>query len=204
MVGRDRADLGDHVAGHRLRLRLQRFDDGSHGFLDATLDRARIGPGGDVLGALAIDGLGQERRRRRAVAGDIRGLARDFLHHLRAQVLERILQLDLPGHRDAVLGDGRRPEALAEDDVASPGPERDLDRIGEAVDPAENCLARLLAVRDVLGHRVLHPTYARPSAGLARLAARVRSQRSGLAPFSAARTSSSRMTRYSSPSSVIS
>src|SRR4030095_11647054 len=120
--------------------------------------------GGDILRALAIDRLGQERRRGRAITGDIRGFARDLLHHLRAQVLEPVLQLDLPGHRHPVLGDGRRPEALAEDDVAPSGPERDLDRIGEAVHPAENCLARLLAVRDLLSHRVLHPTYAEASA----------------------------------------
>ena len=94
-------------------------DDRLDGLVDAALDRHRVGAGGDVLRAFAIDRLGQHRRRRGAVAGDVRRLARHFLDHLRAHVLERILQLDLLRDGDAVLGDRRRPELLVEDDVAS-------------------------------------------------------------------------------------
>ena len=57
VVRRDGADLRDHVAGHRLRLRLQRRDDGLDGLLDAALDAARAGAGGDVLDAFAKDRL---------------------------------------------------------------------------------------------------------------------------------------------------
>jgi len=39
-------------------------------------------------------------------------------------VLEFVLELDLLGHRHAVLGDPRRAEALVDDDVAALGPER--------------------------------------------------------------------------------
>ena len=46
-----------------------------------------------------IDRLGQHRRGRGAVAGDVGGLRGDFLDHLRAHVLERILELDLPWRR---------------------------------------------------------------------------------------------------------
>ena len=46
-------------------------------------------------------------------------LLRDFLHHLRAHVLELVFELDLLGDRDAVLGDGRGAERLVEDDVAA-------------------------------------------------------------------------------------
>ena len=39
-------------------------------------------------------------------------------HHLRAHVLEFVLELDLLGHRNAVLGDGRGAERALEHDVA--------------------------------------------------------------------------------------
>jgi hypothetical protein len=90
--------------------------------VDAALEAHRVGAGGDVLQAFAVDRLGQQRRRRRAVAGDVAGLAGDFAHHLRAHVLERIGQLDFLGDRHAVLGDRRRAELLVEDHVAAAGP----------------------------------------------------------------------------------
>src|SRR4029450_9462928 len=93
-------------------------------------------------------------RRRRAVTGDVRRLAGDFAHHLRAHVLERILQLDLLGDGDAVLGDRGGAELLVEDDVAPLGAERDLDRVGELVDATQNRLARAFAVNDLLCHVV--------------------------------------------------
>jgi hypothetical protein len=57
--------------------------------------------------ALFVDGFGEDRRGRRAVAGDVGGLAGDLLHELGAHVLVLVLELDLLGDRDAVLGDGR-------------------------------------------------------------------------------------------------
>ena len=99
-----------------------------------------LAPGGDVLGALAVDGLGQDRRRGGAVAGHVGRLARDLLHHLGAHVLQGVLELDLLGHRHPVLGDERRAELLVQDDVAAPGAERDLDRVGQAVDAPQDRL----------------------------------------------------------------
>ena len=48
---------------------------------------------------------------------------------------KRVLQVDLLGHRDAVLGDRRRAELLVEDDVAALGAQRDLDRLGQLLTP---------------------------------------------------------------------
>src|SRR4029077_8488030 len=48
----------------------------------------RVGAGGDVLGALAVDRLGEHRRGGGAVAGDVRGLRRHLAHHLGAHVLQ--------------------------------------------------------------------------------------------------------------------
>ena len=132
VVGGDGADLGDHLAADRLGMLLELGDDGLDGLLDAALELHRVRAGDDVLDALAEDRLGEDGRGGGAVAGDVGGLGGDLAHHLRAHVLERVLQLDLLGDGDAVLGDGRRAELLVEDDVAALGAERDLDRVGEA------------------------------------------------------------------------
>ncbi len=110
-VGADGPDLGDlGLALGRLRLILQVLDDPGHGGVDAALDVHRVVPGGHQLAALGVDRLGQNGRRGGAVAGDVRGLGRDLLHHLGAHVGQLVFELDLLGDGDAVLGDrGRAP-----------------------------------------------------------------------------------------------
>ena len=125
------------------------------GLLDAALELHRVGAGGDVLDALAEDRLRQHGRGGRAVAGHVGRLARDLAHHLRAHVLERVLELDLLGDRHAVLGDGGGAELLVEDDVAALRAERDLHRVGQLVDAAQDRLARLFAVDNLFCHGLL-------------------------------------------------
>src|SRR4029077_95684 len=103
VVRRDGADLRDHVAADRLRHLLDLFRDRLDRLLDAALDVHRVGAGDDVLRALAVDRLGQHGRGRRAVARGVRRLARDLAHHLRAHVLEGILEVDFLGDGHAVL-----------------------------------------------------------------------------------------------------
>jgi hypothetical protein len=93
---------------------------------------------------LGEDRLGVDGRGGGAVAGDGGGLRSDLLHHLRAHVLVRILELDLLGDGDAVLGDGRRAEGFLEHDVAAGRAERDLDGAGEFLHAAKDGLAGLL------------------------------------------------------------
>ena len=138
----------------RLRLLLQLGDDDFDGLLDAALQLHRVGAGDDVLRALAEDRLREHGRRGGAVTRDVGRLARDFAHHLRAHVLERILQVDFLGDGHAVLGDGGGAELLVEDDVASLRAEGDLDRVGEGIDAAQDGLTRLLAVNNLLCHVV--------------------------------------------------
>jgi hypothetical protein len=83
------------------------------GLLDAALEAHRVGAGGDVLEALADDRLGEHGRGRRAVAGDVVGRRGDLADELRALVLERVLDLDLAGDGDTVVGDRRRPNFLS-------------------------------------------------------------------------------------------
>ena len=121
-VGGDRADLADLIrTGDGARLRLDVFDDDGDGLLDAALEVHRVHAGCDRLHALADDRGGQNGRGGGAVAGLVIGAGRDFADHLRAHVLELVLELDLLGDGDAVLGDARRAIRLVDDDVAAFG-----------------------------------------------------------------------------------
>ena len=86
---------------------LQLGDDGRDGLVDAALEVHRVVARGDELEALAVDRLGEHGGGGGAVAGDVGGLGGDLLDHLRAHVLELVLELDLLGDGDAVLGDRR-------------------------------------------------------------------------------------------------
>ncbi len=144
VVGADRADLGDHVALYVLVQLLDFLDGGFDGALDAALEGGRAGAGRNRLHAFAEDGLGQHGGRRGAVAGYVGSLRRNLAHHLRAHVLERILQLDFLCNRHAVLGDDRRAELLFDHRIAALGAEGDLYRVRESVDASQNRLARML------------------------------------------------------------
>ena len=133
-VGRDRSDLRDLLRARAgLGDLLQLLDHGGDRLVDAALQVHRVHAGGDELHAFTHDRLGENGGRRGAVAGDVGGLGGDFLHHLRAHVLEFVLELDLLGHRNAVLGDGRGAERALEHDVAALGPQRHFDRVGKDV-----------------------------------------------------------------------
>ena len=111
-------------------------------------------PAATVFGAFLDDRLGEHRRGGGAVAGGVVGLRGDFAHHLRAHVLELVLELDLLGDGDAVLGDARGAERLVEDDVAALRAERHLDRVGEDVDAAQHLVARVGGKTYVFGSHV--------------------------------------------------
>ena len=141
-VGRDRADLGDLVGGlHLLGAVFDVFDDGARRQIDAALEIHRIHPGSDELEALLYHRGGQHCRGGRAVAGIVAGLRGDLAHHLRAHVLELVLELDLFGDGDAVLGDARRAERLVENDIAALGAQRRLDGIVEDIDATQHAVA---------------------------------------------------------------
>ena len=147
-------DLGDDVADFRIRggdggdgrdllarvdragLLLDLGDDGLDGLLDADADEHRVGARGDVADAFVDHRLAQDHGGGGAVAGDVVGLGRDFLEKLGAHVLERVFQFDVAGDGHAVVGDRRRAELLVQDDVATLGPDRDLDGLGQAVHAA--------------------------------------------------------------------
>src|SRR4051794_9180690 len=118
-------------------------NDGFDREVDTALQVHRVHAGGNRLGAFAHDRLGQHGGGGGAVAGRVSGLRSDFAHHLRAHVLELVLELDLLGDSDAVLGDAGSAERLVEHDVAALRTERDLHCVGENVDAAKHLVARI-------------------------------------------------------------
>ena len=121
--------------------------------------------GGDVLEPLGEDGFGIDRRGRGAVAGVLGGLAGNFLDHLGAHVLVGILEFDLLGDGDAVLGDGGGTERFLEDDDAARGAEGRLHGLGEFLNAAEHPLPGIDVVRDLFGSHGVLPSSIRDSEG---------------------------------------
>ena len=114
------------------------------------------GAGRDVAQALVHQRLGEHGGGRGAVTGDVVGLGRHLLGELGAEVLVRVLELDLAGDGDAVVGDGGGAPLLVDDDVAALRAERHLDRVRERVDAALERAAGVVVELQGLGHvRVL-------------------------------------------------
>src|SRR6184192_460123 len=148
-VRRDRADLGNRLgvlAG--LGELLELLDGGDHRLVDAALEVHRVAARGDGLQALAHDRLGEHGGGRGAIAGLVGGIGRDFLHHLRAHVLEFVLELDFLRDRHAVLGDGGGAEALLEHGIAALRAQSRLDGVGEDIHAPEHALACVVAESD--------------------------------------------------------
>src|SRR5579859_6624867 len=144
IVGRNGGDVLD--VGVALQRGRELFDLGDHGLgcgVDAALHQHRVGPGGQVAQAFGDDRLGQDRGGRSAVAGHVVGLGSSLLEHLRAHVLEVVLELDLFGHGHTVVGDGGRAPLLVDGHVAAARAEGDLDRVGEGVDTRLELSTRL-------------------------------------------------------------
>ena len=134
--------------GHRQHGLRDRFDR----LVDATRESHRVGPRRDHLDALAKNRLGEDGGRGGAIAGHVVGLAGGFLDELGAEVLVRILKVDVLGHGHAVLGDLRRAPALVEDSVAAAGAERALYGTGEFGHAGEQRLTGLVVEHHLFGH----------------------------------------------------
>ena len=84
------------------------------------------------------------------------GLGGDLLDHLGAHVLEPVLELDLLGHGDAVLGDGGGAVGLLQHHVAALGAQGHLDGVGQDIDAVQDAGTGVIAELNFLSsHRVL-------------------------------------------------
>ena len=135
----------------RLERLHRRLDRG----LDAPLQRHRVGPGGHVAQTLVDHGPGQHGGGGGAVTGDVVGLLGDLLDQLGADLLARVLEVDLLGDGDPVVGDGGGAPLLLEHDVAALRAEGDAYGVGELVHAVLEGPAGLLVEGDQLGHGVV-------------------------------------------------
>ena len=153
VAGGDGGRGGDLLLGlDVLRLREQGSGDGLDGLLDALLQRDRVGAGRDVAQALAHERLGEHGGGGGAVARDVVRLLGDLLDELRTDLLEGVLEVDLLGDGDAVVGDRGGAPLLVQDDVAALRAEGDLDGVGEDVESPLDAAAGLLVEGNDLGH----------------------------------------------------
>ncbi len=127
--------------------------------VDAALQIHRVDARGDGLQALADDRLREHGGGGGAVAGFIGSVGSDFLHHLRAHVLELVLELDLLGDRDSVLGDGGGAEALVEHRIAALGTQRNLHGIRQNIHTLEHALPGVVAEAYVFCCHLLIPLF---------------------------------------------
>ncbi len=161
-IGRNGRDLRDLAVRHDLLgVRFQIGDHGPDRQVDAALEVHRVHARTDGLGALAHDGLGQHRGGGGAVAGLVILLAGNLAQHLRAHVLELVLELDFLGDGHAVLGDARRAEALFDHHIAPLGAEGYLDRIGQNIDAAQHPGASVFCEHYFLGSHDGLPPFSR-------------------------------------------
>jgi hypothetical protein len=126
-------------------------DDGVHALLDPVLDQHRVRASGHVLQAGGNDGLCEDRGGGRTITSGVSGFAGHFLQHLGAHVLHGVLQLDLFGHGNAVLGHLGRSEFLVDDHVAALGTEGHLHGVREVIDATLQAIACVNVELDVLG-----------------------------------------------------
>src|SRR5437870_3247889 len=157
VVGGNGADLRDHFALDVLVEPLDFLDGNFDGLFYAALESRGAGARRDGLHPFAKDGLREHGRSGRAVTGNVGSLGSDFAHHLRAHVLERILQLDFLGYGHAVLGDDGRAELPFDHRVAALGAEGDLHCVGKSVHAAQNRLAGILTSYNLLRHFSIPP-----------------------------------------------
>src|SRR5579859_6584290 len=157
VAGRDRGGRGDlllglHVLGELGELLADPLDGG----LDAALERHRVGARGDIAQALADQRLGKNGGSRRAVTGHVVRLLGYFLDELGADLLPRVLELDLLGDGHAIVGDRGGSPLLLEHHVPALGAEGYLDDVGQLVHAALEAAPGVLVIRDHLRcHRLL-------------------------------------------------
>ena len=152
-VGGDRGNLGDLIGRLDLLGELgDRLGNGGGSLVDTVLKGHSVRAGGEVLKTFTVNSLGEERRRRRAVAGYVVRLGGDFLNHLSAHVLEGIGKLDFLSYGNTVLGDLGRAELLVDDDVTAGRTESRSYGTRELLDTGENLLTSFCIKLNLLSH----------------------------------------------------
>ena len=153
VTGGDGTDGSNLLLGlDRLGLLLHLGDGGVDGLVDAATDGQRVGASGDVAQAVVDDSLSEQGCGGGAVTHGVVGLGGDLLHQLGTHVLDVVLELDLLGDRNAVVGDGRSTERALQRNVAALGAHGDGNGVGQSVDALGKLSAGIGVERNVLCH----------------------------------------------------
>ena len=150
VVARDRGDvldIGVTLDGNRQFLDLVHHRPRAR--IDAALEQHRIGTGRQVAQAFGDDRLGQHGRGGGPVAGHVVGFGGGLLQHLRAHVLEVVLQFDFFGHCHPIVRDRWSAPLLIDGHVSTTWAKSDLDGIRKRVDASLE-LSTCLGVEDEL------------------------------------------------------
>ena len=152
-AGGDSAYAGDVTgAVYGLGILCDRFNSSLDCLGDAAAHNHRVCTCCNVLQTLANECLRQNSSGGGAVACNVVGLGCNFLDQLCAHVLECVLELDLLGDGNAVIGDERTAVLLVEYNVAALRADGYLNGISELINAALQSLARVLAVNKLLSH----------------------------------------------------
>jgi len=145
------------ITGDRGRPLGQQFVDPVGGLGDAGPQRHRIGAGRHIADALGDDRLGENGRGGGSVTRDVIGLGRGRLGQLGAHVFFRIIEFDVPGDGDAVVGDRRAAELFVQHHIPATRAEGDLDRVGQLVHATLQRGPGLCIEADLLRHVLSSP-----------------------------------------------
>ena len=153
VTGGDGTDGSNLLLGlDRLGLLLHLGDGGVDGLVDAATDGQRVGASGDVAQAVVDDSLSEQGCGGGAVTHGVVGLGGDLLHQLGTHVLDVVLELNLLGDGNAVVGDGRGTKRALQSNVATLGAHGDGNGVGQSVDTLGELSAGIGVERNVLCH----------------------------------------------------
>ena len=103
------------------------FDDSANASLETANHRVGFDACGDLLQTGLKARLGEHGRGGRSITGIITGLASRLADEPSANVFDLVLEFDLLGDADAVLGDRWASPTFVDDGTAAAGTERALD-----------------------------------------------------------------------------
>ena len=126
--------------------------DSLDSLLDAALEAERVRAGCDVAQAFTDQSLCENGSGGGAVASDVVSLLGDLLDELGADLLVRVVEFDLLGDGNTIVGDRGGAPLLFENDVATLGAQRHLDSVGEGVEASLEATTCLFVERDDLCH----------------------------------------------------
>ena len=140
--GRNSGNLGNlGLAVYGLGYGLDFLYQGLYGSLDALLQYHRVGTGSYVPHALMNHSLCQKGCSSSTVTSNVVGLGSNLAHQLCAHVLKRILQLNIPGDGNAVIGNGRSTKLLVQNHVAALWTKSNLYCVCQCINALAQCTA---------------------------------------------------------------